>query len=95
MNILFRVFLTFALIFSSCTQVRNIKNSKEPESFYSRINKMAYGKTVTITATSGELYEGMNLQVSSDSTKWILESSGEREHPTDESNTYGTHKRSF
>ena len=39
---------------------------------------MAYGKTVTITATSGELYEGMNLQVSSDSTKWILESSGER-----------------
>ncbi len=73
-----RVLLTFALIFSSCTQVRNIKNSREPESFYSKVTKAAYGKTVTITSTSGESYEGIHLKVSSDSTRWVLESSGER-----------------
>ena len=79
-----RVFLTFALIFSSCTQVRNIKNSREPESFYSKVTKAAYGKTVTITATSGESYEGTDVVVASDSTQWILESSGELMiYPTD------------
>ena len=84
MQIVFRIFLTFVLIFSSCTQVRNIKNSQEPESFYSRINKVAYGKSVAITATCGESYESIHLSVSSDSTKWILESSGERMiYPTD------------
>ena len=79
-----RVFLTFALIFSSCTQVRNIKNSQEPESFYAKVTKASYGKISTIVTTSGKSYEGIHLRVSSDSTKWILESSGERMiYPTD------------
>jgi len=80
-----RVLLTFALIFSSCTQVRNIKKSREPESFYSKVTKAAYGKIATIITTSGESYEGIHLKVSSDSTKWVLESSDERViYPTDQ-----------
>ena len=73
-----RVLLIFALIFSSCTQVRNIKNSQDPESYYAKVTKASYGKISTIITTSGESYEGIHLRVSSDSTKWILESSGER-----------------
>ena len=83
-NIL-RVFLTFALIFSSCTQVRNIKNSQEPEAFYSKVTKAAYGKIATIITTGGESYEGIHLKVSSDSTKWVFESSRKRViYPTDQ-----------
>jgi hypothetical protein len=73
-----RVILTFALIFSCCTQVRNIKNSQEPESFYSKVTKAANGKTVAIITISDESYEGTDLMVANDSTKWILVSSGER-----------------
>jgi hypothetical protein len=79
-----RVFLTFALIFSSCTQVRNIKNSQEPEAYYTQVTKVSIGKISTIITTSGKSYEGIHLRVSSDSTKWVLESSGERMiYPTD------------
>ena len=85
MNILFRVFLIFTLIFSSCSQLRNINNSDSPESFYSKINKAVDGKTITIIATSGDSYEGTDLTVSFDSTKWVLESSDERMiYPTDQ-----------
>ena len=80
-----RVLLTFAICISSCSQVRNIKNSKEPESFYSKVTKAVYGKTVTITTTNGDLYEGTDVIVAYDSTQWVLESSGERViHPTDQ-----------
>ena len=78
MKNVFRVFLTFALIFSSCSQVRNIKNSESPESFYSKVTKAAYGKTVTLITTNCESYEGTNVIVASDSTRWVLVSSGER-----------------
>ena len=82
-NIL-RIFLTFGLIISSCTQVRNIKNSQKPESFYAKVTKASLGKISTIITISGESYDGIHLRVSSDSTKWILKSSGERMiYPTD------------
>jgi hypothetical protein len=64
--------------------VRNIKNSQEPESFYTKVTTASYGKISTIITSSGESCEGIHLRVSSDSTKWILESSGERMiYPTD------------
>ena len=79
-----RVLLTFAICISSCTQVRNIKNSQEPESYYAKVTKASYGKISTIITTSGESYEGTDVVVDSDSTKWVLESSGERlTYPTD------------
>jgi len=77
LNVL-RVLLTFALIFSSCTQVRNIKNSQEPEFYYPKVTKAAHGKTATIIATDGESYAGTDLIVTPDSTKWVVESSGEQ-----------------
>ena len=78
MNIILRVFLIFAFIFLSCTQARNIKNYEEPEFFYSRVNKAVNGKIVAITTINKESFEGTDLIIANDSTKWILVSSGER-----------------
>ena len=85
MQIVLRLLLTFAICISSCTQVRNIKDAQEPESFYSKVNKAVKGKAVTIITTSGESYEGTDVVVASDSTQWVLESSGEQVvYPTDQ-----------
>ncbi len=80
-----RVLLTSAIIFSSCSQVRNIKNSPSEESFYSKINKATDGKSVSIITTNGDIYEGTNVIVASDSTQWVQESSSETViYPTDQ-----------
>lgn len=84
MHKILSVFLSLAILFSSCTQVRNIKNAESSESFYSRINKFVKEKTVTVITTDETEYEGKDLTVGHDSTCWVNQDSDERMRcPTD------------
>jgi hypothetical protein len=83
-NIL-KILLTFALLFSSCTRIRSIRNEESPESFYSRINNTVQGQTVTIVTMDGDELEGTHLTVAADSIRWVDAENGKRTaFPTDQ-----------